>query len=125
MLLRDEIGEVEVKIGDLFEAKGCTFSVICPEFRQSPSNPPVWVRLKSGVLVLEDGRRFEIRADGIEELREPVFLFTSAVIARCIRESRLKTPAPDIQAARTRAESRSAPTKKRAEQNHPTSENLF
>lgn len=124
MILRDEHGEVEVRIGDQFEVKGCTLSVICPDFMQVPS--PVWVRLKSGVLILEDGRRFEVKPDAPEELPEPVFLFSADLIARCIREHRLALPAAGSRpTVGTEAHRRAPASKKRAQQNRPTSESLF
>jgi hypothetical protein len=127
MTLRDELGEVEVGIGDLLEYKGAILSVICPE---DFSYSVIHVRLKEGA-VEKDGRRFELLTDGPVSPAgfplQPCFRFKADLVASCVREYRLKTPTPAVQeTARTRSESRRAPaTKKRAEQNHPTTESLF
>ncbi len=84
MILRDEQGEVEVGIGDLFKIKDAEFSVICPELTIPAS--PIWVRLHAGVIE-SDGRQIKIE----EGKAAPVYLFPAAMVARCMREHRLMT----------------------------------
>jgi hypothetical protein len=141
MILRDEYGEVEVRIGDLFEVKGpkgetATFSVICPEMAadmQAPAkygNPSIWVRLQGGLLDLTDGRRIEFRPElhGNGQM-DQVFLFTGELVARCVREHRLMTfdiPAPVQPPARIEKKGPRAPaSNKRTEKQSPTTESLF
>jgi len=130
MILRDEHGEVEVRIGDLFEVEDAKFSVICPELfggeLDAFRNISVWVRLVSGKVDLADGRRVEVTSpDG----QGRHFLLSGALLATAVRNHRLMTfdlPAPAVQPARTRSDTRRAPaTKKREKQQQPTSENLF
>ena len=128
MILRDELGEVEVKIGELFEVEDAKFSVICPELfggeLDAFRNISVWVRLLSGKIDLADGRRVEVQSP--DDQGQP-FLFSGALLAVCVRNYR-RSPVPSVvqPPAPARAESRRAPaTKKREKQNHPTSESLF
>ncbi len=124
MTLRDEHGEVEVGIGDLFKIKEATFSVICPEFTTG-INPTVWVRLHAGVFLLPDGRRFEIQPD----IKAPVFLFTGELVASCMREHRLMTfdipETPQTPAEKLAKASRARTSKKRTPQDQPTTDTLF
>jgi hypothetical protein len=124
MTLRDELGEVEVGIGDLFDVKDATFSVICPEM--TIAHPPIWVRLHAGVLILEDGRRFEIHPDS----QAPVFLFTEDLVARCVRATRLKSGQLSVVAGQHPAQSdtkgsRARTSKKDADKSQPNSGSLF
>ena len=134
MILRDEHGEVEVKIGDLFKLKSgengsmvsATFSVICPVSIYSDRSP-IWVRLIAGSVDVE-GKRYEVRQDGNEALRYPVLVFTSDLVARLVRLMTFDIPAPVAgrMPAKPVAETRRAPaSKKRAEKYQPTSESLF
>ncbi len=132
MTLRDELGEVEVGIGDLFEIKGATctatFSVICPESIYSAKSP-IWVRLMGG-WIESDGKRLEVREDGNEALRFPVLLFTAELVARCIREHRLMTfdirePVGQHPARIENKSPRARPSKKDAGKSQPITDSLF
>jgi hypothetical protein len=123
MILRDEHGEIDVKVGDLFEVEDAKFSVICPELSgevDSFRNISVWVRLLSGKINLPDGRRVEVNSP--DDQGQP-FLFSGTLLATCVRNYR-RTPVPS--AIQPQSESRRAPaTKKREKQHRPTSESLF
>ena len=124
MILSDEHGEVEVKIGDQFEVEGSKFSVICPKMS---GNQFIWVRLLSGFIDLDDGRRVEVKSP--DDQGQP-FLFGGALLAGLVRNHRLMTfdiPAHAVPPkAKPVADTRRAPaSKKRAEKHQPTSESLF
>jgi hypothetical protein len=137
MTLRDELGEVEVGIGDLFELKtgntldqlSATFSVICPNdiHSRSPSSL-IWVRLIGGSAEFI-GKRYEVRQDGNEALRYPVLPFTAELVARLVREHRLMTfdiqPVPQMPAQKLPKAPRARTSKKDSRQNQPTSDSLF
>jgi hypothetical protein len=128
MTLRDEYGDVEVGVGDLFELKtgptlnqSCaTFSVICPADIYSHSSM-IWVRLISGAAEFI-GKRYEVRQDGNEALRYPVLPFTGELVARLVREHRLMT----LPAAQSVAKSpRARASKKDAGKPQPKTDSLF
>jgi hypothetical protein len=124
MTVRDELGAVEVGIGDRFQVQGAGFSVICPEFNGAKTS--VWVRLESGGLTLTDGRRIEFRPESHGGFQfEQVFLFTGELAARVIREHRLMTfdlPAP----ARVEKKTPRAHSSKQSARKHgPMSQALF
>lgn len=128
MTLRDQHGEIEVGIGDLFAVKDCIFSVVCPESIYR-NNSPIWVRLISGVLDYE-GMRYEVSPEAAAALKFPVLLFTAELLADLVREHRLMTfdiPAPAVPAkAKPAAEPRRAPaSKKPAPKHDPTQKTLF
>ncbi len=125
MTLRDQYGEVEVGIGDLFKVKDAEFSVICPEFTTGV-NPSVWVRLLSGVVTLADGRRIEVEShDG----KGRPFLFTGELLAGLIRAHRLMTfdiaPPVDPPARIEKKTPRAQSSKERAQEHKPTTGDLF
>jgi hypothetical protein len=126
MTLRDQYGEVEVGIGDLFEYKGATLAVVCPELSACTADMPViCVRLKRGVIE-KGGQRFEAS----EEKNNLLFDFSGDLVAGLIREHRLMTfdiPAPPVQPpARIEKKSPRAPTRKKGAQEHgPTTGTLF
>jgi hypothetical protein len=129
MTLRDEHGEVEVGIGDLFEVEGAKFSVICPELSGEPDsfrNVSVWVRLLSGKLDLADGRCVELKSpDG----RGQPYLFEGALLAGLVRNHRLMTfniaPPAETPARIDKKTPRAPTSKKPARKHEPTSESLF
>lgn len=124
MIVRDEQGEVEVGIGDLFQVKAAIFSVICPEFTVS-GNPPIWVRLHAGVIDIADGRQVKIE----EGKPAPVYLFQAELVASCVREHRLMTfdiptvPQTPVQKPAKAPGARTS--KKRERQNEPIPQTLF
>lgn len=132
MILRDEHGEVEVRIGDLFEFKGALLAVVCQHMqgdagglvRTDDDHGIIVVRLKQGVIE-KNGQRFE----ATEENNNLLFYFTDELVASRVRDHRLMTfdiPEPVQTKAKPVPDSRRAPaSKKRTGQNNPTSENLF
>jgi hypothetical protein len=119
MILRDEQGEVEVGIGDLFQVKAATFSVICPEITVPAT--PVWVRLHAGVIEIE-GRQVKLE-DGKPA---PVYLFPAALVASCMREHRLMTfDIPQTPVEPLAKAPRARTSKKRESQQEPISKGLF
>jgi hypothetical protein len=139
MTLRDGQGEIEVGIGDLFELNtgavsastpqiSATFSVVCPDFTVSAAKPPIWVRLISGAADIQ-GKRYEVRPDGNEELRYPVLLFTGELVARLIREHRLMTfdipTVPQTPVEKPAKAPSTRTSKKRERQQEPSPQTLF
>lgn len=126
MILRDQYGEVQVGIGDLFEYQGATLEVVCPEYdMESTAQPVICVRLKKGVIE-KNGERFEVS----EENNNIRFNFTADLVAACVRNHRLMTfdiPAPDEPVQPVPKGRRAPASKKEPAKQKPTNEsgNLF
>ncbi len=87
MILRDEHGEIQVRIGDLIKYEGAILAVLCPE--ADCSDHLICVRLKSGVITDNDGIRFEY-SENNNNIR---FIWPAEFVASCVRAYRLDHPA--------------------------------
>lgn len=89
MILRDSLGEIEAGLGDLFQHKGCTLEIVCPDSESStPGRLILCVRLVKGVLE-DQGRRWE----NVEGKNGLLFLFEADLVATCLRNQAKTQPA--------------------------------
>ncbi len=86
MILRDQLGEIEAGLGDLFSYKGCEFEIVTPDSEASQffGFPVICVRLRKGDFAQVDGEIRKIEAGQ----PAPLLFFDYPLVATCIRSGR-------------------------------------